>query len=190
MSGTEAVLHGWMNQVLNIRRFRPDPVPAEARAALLEAFRLGPSAANVQPWELVTVESPGRRAAVAAVTLDPFLSPGSEGAQAWIAEVPLLLAVCLDRPRAQARLGPPGWVQSVQDTFAAIQNLRLTAVALGLSTTLVREFQPAGLAAALGLPFTVEPLALVVAGYGAAAPEFPPRLELRHILHADGWEPT
>jgi 5,6-dimethylbenzimidazole synthase len=180
-------LNGLMNDVLNVRLFRSDPLPPEMQEALLEAFRLGPSSANVQPWELVTVASAERRAAVAGATLDPFLSPGSEGAQGWLVKAPFVVVVCLDRPRAQARVGASGWEQSSQDTFAAIQNLRLTAVRLGLKTAVVREFNGTKLAVALNLPFTVEPLALVASGYSDAILEYPPRLELHQILHQDGW---
>jgi len=178
-----------MNLVLNVRSFSSDPIPAEAEQALLESFRLGPSSANVQPWELVRIEPEAMRQRVIAATLDPFLSPGTEGAQAWIAGAPLLLAVCLDRPRATARIGERGWEQSAQDAFAALQNLRLTAVALGLATAVVREFEPETMQKALGLPFTVEPLCLVAAGRSDSPPEIPPRLPLERILHREGaWE--
>lgn len=180
-------LHQAMNDVLNMRLFRPDPLPAHIEVALLESFRLGPSSANVQPWELVTVESSALRTAVAGATLDPFISPGSEGAQSWLVKAPFVAAVCLDRPRAQARVGAIGWEQSGQDAFAAIQNLRLTAVVLGLKTAVVREFSIPKLQAALRLPFTVEPLALVAAGFSDADLEHPPRLTLPQILHRDGW---
>lgn len=179
-------LHGWMNLVLNVRTFRPDPVPEPAEQALFEGFRLGPSSANIQPWELVRIESEALRARVVGATLDPFLSPGSNGAQGWVAQAPLLVAVCLDRPRASARVGAAGWEQSGQDTFAALQNLRLLAVALGLATSVVREFDPVALKQALGLPFTVEPLCLLAVGYSDAEPEVPPRLPLSLILHREG----
>jgi len=178
-----------MADVLNHRDYAATPLPPEVSETLLEAFRLGPSAANVQPWELVTVEHPQLRAAVAATTLDPFLSPGSAGAQSWLLKAPLVVAICIDRPRAQARVGTPGWEQSCQDAFAAIQNLRLMAAALSLKTAVVREFDRAKLGAALGLPFTVEALALVAAGFSGAALERPPRLEMAQLCHRDGWTP-
>jgi 5,6-dimethylbenzimidazole synthase len=182
-----AALLALMNDVLNVRLFRPEPLPDEVVEQLLDAFRLGPSSANVQPWELVSVESPACRSAVAAATLDPFLSPGSEGAQSWLLKAPFVVAVCLDRPRAQARVGTAGWGQSCQDAFAAVQNVRLAAAALSLKTAVVREIHTAKLAAALRLPFTVEPLALVAAGYSDATLEQPPRLDLQRMLHRDGW---
>lgn len=182
-----AYLHTLMNDVINVRVFRPEPVPTEAVSEVLEAFRLGPSSANVQPWELVTVESADLRAAVAAATLDPFLTPGTEGAQGWLLKAPFVVAVCLDAARARARIGGPGWAQSCQDTFAAIQNARLTAAALGLKSTVLREFNRVKLTEALRLPFTLEPLALLAAGYSDTPLEHPPRLALNRIVHRDGW---
>lgn len=185
MSVEIETMHQWMSLVLNVRIFKPDPVPAALEEALVESFRLGPSSANVQPWELIKVESEAFRKRVVGATLDPFLSAGTEGAQAWLTQVPLLLAVCLDRPRATARLGAIGWEHSQQDTFAALQNMRLQAIALGLGTTVIREFQPAAMQKALSLPYTVEPLCLLAVGFAGNPPEVPPRLPLELIYHRE-----
>jgi 5,6-dimethylbenzimidazole synthase len=48
----------------DVRRFRPDPLPAGALERLIETACLAPSVGLSQPWRFVTVEDPGRRAAV------------------------------------------------------------------------------------------------------------------------------
>jgi uroporphyrin-III C-methyltransferase / precorrin-2 dehydrogenase / sirohydrochlorin ferrochelatase len=48
----------------DVRRFRPDAVPDLLVTALLELADLAPSVGNSQPWRIVQVISPGRRAAV------------------------------------------------------------------------------------------------------------------------------
>lgn len=177
-----------MADVVNVRSFRPEPVPREVVDDLLDAFRLGPSAANVQPWEIITVDNEEQRRQVVEATLDPFLSPSSVGGQVWVAQAPFLAVLCLDRKRAEARVGAPGFVGSVGDAYAALQNLRLLANALGLRTAVVKEIDPSRLAQVMGLPWTVEPIALVAAGYSDAVLERPPRFEIPDFVHRGGWK--
>ena len=50
----------------DVRRFRPDPLPSGVLDELLRLMTLAPSVGNSQPWRLVTVDDPERRAAIAA----------------------------------------------------------------------------------------------------------------------------
>ncbi len=45
----------------SIRRFKPDPVPAEAIEKIIEVARWAPSGFNMQPWEFVVVQKPELR---------------------------------------------------------------------------------------------------------------------------------
>jgi nitroreductase len=47
-----------------IRKFLPKAVPAGLLTRLVEAARLAPSAANVQPLEFVVVDAPAKRAEI------------------------------------------------------------------------------------------------------------------------------
>jgi nitroreductase len=181
-------LKSLMNEVVNVRAFRPDPIPDEVKEELLDAFRLGPSSANIQPWEIVLVDGAEMRQQVIETTLDLLLTPTSGGGQAWVAQAPFLAVLCLDRTRAEARMGAAGFVSSVGDAYAALQNLRLTANALGLRTATVKEIDPSRLAQVLGLPWTVEPIALIAAGYSDAVIEIPPRFTLKDFVHREGWK--
>jgi 5,6-dimethylbenzimidazole synthase len=48
----------------DVRRFRPDPLPAGTLARLIETACLAPSVGLSQPWRFVIVEDPARRQAV------------------------------------------------------------------------------------------------------------------------------
>jgi 5,6-dimethylbenzimidazole synthase len=50
----------------DVRRFRPEPVPADVLDGLLGLASLAPSVGLSEPWRFVIVEDPGRRAAVRA----------------------------------------------------------------------------------------------------------------------------
>lgn len=171
-----------MNDVVNSRLFKPDPVPPALLGEVLEAFRLSPSLANTQPWEVVVVGH-SQRQAVAGATLDLMMTPGAFGGQGWVAGVPALLAICVDRPRAEGRIGKRGYALGAQDTFAAVQNARLMAVAVGLKSAICKEVDPDRLRQALGLPWNVDPLWLLALGYSDAALEYPPRLKRVHFVH-------
>lgn len=58
-----AALMRWRRDV---RRFRSDPVPEDALARALQAFTLAPSVGLSEPWRVLRVESPDRRAACLA----------------------------------------------------------------------------------------------------------------------------
>lgn len=162
-----------MTDVVNVRRWRPDPVAEGDLAQLLVAFGAAPSTG--QPWELLRLESSSAKQAAVSATLEPLMTPGTEGAQGWLAEAPVVLAVCAEIRRATARLGQAGRLIALQEVGAAIQNLRLMANNLGLRTGVVREFVPDRVREALGLEWFLEPVALVAIGYSEVYLEYPPR---------------
>ena len=165
-----------MTDVVNVRRWRQDPVPDDILEKLLQAFRVGPSTG--QPWEMLRLESPEAKDAAISATLEPLMTPHSEGAQRWLADAPVLIAVCLEMRRAMARLGAAGRGHALQDVGSALQNLRIMANALGLRTGVVREFDAERMREALGLSWFMEPVALIAVGYSDSYLEYPPRYSL------------
>ncbi len=165
-----------MADVVNVRRWREDPVAEDLLEKLLQAFRVGPSTG--QPWELLRLESPEAKGAAISATLEPLMTQGSEGAQHWLADAPVVIAVCLEMRRAMARLGAAGRSHALQDVGSALQNLRIMANALGLRTGVVREFDPERMREALGLSWFMEPVAIIAVGYSDSYLEYPPRYSL------------
>ncbi|WP_312113030.1 nitroreductase family protein [Brevibacillus reuszeri] len=171
-----------MNTIINVRSYQELSVPEQALEDVLYAFSLGPSLANTQPWELLMVKRSDEREQLIASTLDPFLSPGSLGAQAWIKSAPVIVVVMIEKRRALVRLGERGEIFAIQDTFCAIQNARLTAAVHGLSTSVIREFDPHILQKNLELPWYIEPVAILTIGYSEEEKEIPPRLTVAEII--------
>lgn len=125
-----------------LRRFRPDPVPEDVLFQLLDAAIRAPSGQNAQDWRFVIVrdravkermqrwaEEAWRRYATRFPDLDALprsqrLSLRSvEHLVHHFAEVPVVIVLCGLRGR---HLTPGGSI------FPAVQNLLLTARALGL----------------------------------------------------------
>jgi nitroreductase len=158
--------------------------------SIVEAAAWAPSAANAQPWEIVAVRDPERKVALVRTLLDSHLRPrlGGDERRDWLAHAPVVFVVCLDRLRAKARYGAIGEdFFGVQDTGAAIQNMRLVALELGVQSCLVREFDRQKLAGLLALPEHVEPLILIALGYSQAEAAQLPRLPLDDYYHQEQW---
>jgi nitroreductase len=178
-----------------LRRFRPDPVPDAALERMLAAATRAPSARGAEPWYFVVVRDPALRAAIgadyrraweaalattAAADADrdvrdrPHYARMMRAADALardLGTVPVLIACCLDHAQLGPIAAPGGGLRSpvaaYASIFPAVQNLCLAARALGLGTTLTTlhtAFAPA-LAARLGIPASVEVVALVPVGY-------------------------
>ena len=119
-------------------------------AAILEAARVAPSAANLQPVRLVIVDDEPGRARL------------ERAANAYGA--PLAIIVCADRSRAWRR---PADGKSTADIDASIvaDHMMMAATDLGLGTVWICWFDPDALAQAFGLPEHLEPVCILAIGY-------------------------
>ncbi|GAC1311607.1 MAG: nitroreductase [Acidimicrobiales bacterium] len=160
------------------RSFLPDAVPAPLLTTVLEAATFAPSAENRQPWVFVIVRDEEdrhyigelmRRAwdngakAYSARRLPPgLLEDVDRGATGGVGAAPVLVVACADTDGSH-----PSVVAA--SVFPAVQNLLLAASAVGLGsalTTLAVAFG-SDLQARLGLPPSVQPLAVVPLGWPA-----------------------
>jgi nicotinate-nucleotide--dimethylbenzimidazole phosphoribosyltransferase len=149
----------------DVRRFRPDPVPADVLERVLAAAHAAPSVGHSQPWRFIVVEAAQLRERAAlmadgqrlkqAALLDPdsarhLLDLQLEG----IREAPLGVVVCCDRRTdAAGVLGRATYPDAdIWSCVCAIENLWLAARAEGLGVGWVTLFEPADLAALLQLP--------------------------------------
>lgn len=171
-----------MNEIVNVRKFKDQEVASSDLTLLLEAFRHGASTANQQPWEILVLTKEQKEKLV-EVTLDPFYKAGSSPGQPWIKDAPVVLLITLEERRVKARVGDIGIQVNEQDTFGAIQNLRLMAEFVGLSTATVREFDCEKTITILKLPFNFKPFAIIALGYSEEEKEYPPRLAISEFVH-------
>lgn len=156
----------------SIRRFRPDPVPAEVLRQLVEAACWAPSAGNLQPWRFYVVTDPAAKQALAAAA-----------AQEFVAMAPAVIVVCAVPERSASRYRDRGrLLYCLQDTAAAAQNLLLAATAMDLGACWVGAFREDEVARGLGLPPGERPVVLVPVGYPAASPQPPRRRSLEEVV--------
>mgnify|MGYP002476278835 CR=1 FL=1 len=74
-------------------------------ARVLEAAKWMPSAANLQPWEVVVVRERDTKERVVQATLDPFMRDEPDMRPLWLKEAPVLLVFCVDIKRVRTRYG-------------------------------------------------------------------------------------
>lgn len=149
----------------DVRRFRPDAVPAGTFERLVEIASLAPSVGLSQPWRFVLVEEPRRRQAVrdnfAAANAEALASYADERARlyatlklAGLDKAPVQFAAFADRDTAQgAGLGRRTMPEMIEySAVAAMNTLWLAARAEGLGLGWVSILDAAALSALLEVP--------------------------------------
>lgn len=136
-----------VKQRKSVRSYLSTPVSEDAILSVLQAARLAPSAANVQPWHFIVVRSTEKRAAI---------SRGCRYGK-FLAQSPVIIVACGDGEAS------PNW--HTVDTAIATEHLVLAATALGLGTCWVGSFNRQAIHELLKLPENYEIVALVALGY-------------------------
>jgi nitroreductase len=141
----------------SVRSYRPDPVPDHLLAAVLEAGRLAPTAANRQPIRILVVHTAGREAELRRVY---------DGE--WFVAAPLVLCVCAVPGEAWRRTMYDGRSHADVDATIVMDHLVLAAADLGLGTCWIAAFDPAAAREVLGIPPEGEPMLFTPLGFPAA----------------------
>ncbi|MGI8904344.1 MAG: nicotinate-nucleotide--dimethylbenzimidazole phosphoribosyltransferase [Solirubrobacteraceae bacterium] len=176
----------------DIRRFRPDDVPADVLTRVLEAAHRAPSVGLMQPWRLIVVRSLATRTEIRRLAqrerlrqagrfderARQFLDQKIEG----VVDAPLGIVVCCDHGDPDAEVLGRGTIPEtdVYSTACAIENLWLAARAEGLGVGWVSFYRPDDLRDLLGIPPRADPIAYLCLGWPDERPERPG-------LEAAGW---
>ena len=140
----------------SVRSYRADiPVEEEKLHYVLDCASLAPSAVNFQPWKFVVLQSADAKAG---------LYPSYD--RPWVREAPVVVVCCADHAQSWKRRSD-GKDHADVDVAIAVEHLCLAAAEQGLGTCWVCNFDAEGLKAALHLPATLEPVAIVPLGYPA-----------------------
>ena len=166
---TSAPLHDLLAGRWSPRSFDPEyQVSEESIAALLEAARWAPSAANLQPRRFVVA----RRGSDAFQAVTDALS---EGNRPWAPNASLfVVAIALTDDGKGTRYR---WAE--YDAGQAIAHLTVQAHALGLHVHPMGGFDPEALARAFDLPEGADPISVNAIGAAAHADLLPERYRSR-----------
>jgi nitroreductase len=193
-----------------IRRLKPDPVPDELIARLIEAATMAPTGGNRQNWAFLVIRDQAFRERLGEWYLDAWnrsygalpddararfdramqrVYRSAEHLAHHLAEAPVLVLVCArEAPPADA----PQFVSASHygSIFPAVQNLLLAARGLGLGAALttLHKFHEAEVKALLGIPEGVETVALVPVGYPRGRYGPAKRRPSGEVTHSERWD--
>ncbi len=178
-----------------IRRFKPDPVPDSVLRRLLTAATFAPSAHNLQPWRFVVLRDAALKRRLGEALTDRMRrdmrarnAPEDEiearvaRSLRRLAEAPVVVLLCRDVTVVRAE-EPQEHTMAVQSVALAGGTLLLAAHAGGLGANWIcwPLYAPQETRAALGLPSSWEPQAMILLGYPAEEPAPPPRTPIDDI---------
>ena len=159
----------------SVRAYKSDPVEEEKLQQVLEAARLSPTAANLQAYRIIVIQTKGREA-----ELKRIYKP------AWFTQPPLVLCVCA--------LPEAAWVRKYDgkdfsdvDASIVMTHIILAAANAGLGTCWIGAFDPEAAREVLGLPDDVEPAAFTPLGYPADQLGAKGRKPLSELVRYERW---
>lgn len=146
----------------SVRRYQDRPVEPEKLQAIVEAFRLAPSASNSQPWTLIIVDDPPLKDKVARATFSPTITFNR-----FAPEAPVIAVLTVEKPRLITQIG--GWMKQREfpliDIGIAAEHFCLQATDLGLGTCLLGWFDEKVIKQLLNIPRSTRVALLITLGY-------------------------
>jgi nitroreductase len=140
------------------RKYAPAKVEQEKLDIILEAGRVAPTGANRQPQRLIVVRSQEGMERLARCTRD-------FGA-------PCAVIVCADTGEAWTRKYDGKTIGDI-DASIVTDHMMLAAASLGLDTLWICMFKPEAVREEFRLPEHVEPVNILLIGYGIGTPADP-----------------
>jgi nitroreductase len=158
----------------SVRKYKPDQVEDDKLEAVLEAARFAPTAVNKQPFQLIVIETKGKKEELKRIYHAD-----------WFSQAPLVICACALPLEGWTRRDGKNYTEV--DTTIAMDHLILTAASLGLGTCWVAAFDLEAAREVLYIPKDVVPLVFTPLGYPADELGPKKRKELEEIVRYEGW---
>lgn len=134
----------------SVRSFDPRQIEEEKMNRILQAGQAAPTAANMQPQQIIVVQSEEALAAMRSVTPYTF-------------KAPTIILMCADL--RQAWRGADGFNSAHVDTAIVLTHMMLQAWDEGIGSCWVRGFDKRLMQQVFGLPDYLEPVSILPLGY-------------------------
>jgi nitroreductase len=151
----------------SVRKYMSRAIPDDDLRTILEAGRQAPSAANRQPWHFVVVREDGQRRRLAEAC----------SGQMWLADAGAIIAG-IGKPDVNEKWYPV-------DVAIALENMIVTATALGYGTCWIGAFEEAKVKEVLGIPEGMRVVALTPVGAPDDKPDRRPRMGMDEFASLD-----
>jgi len=193
----------------DIRSYLPDPVPKEILERILHAAHLAPSVGFMQPWNFIVisdrniqnklyqvVEKERLRASANYDDLkqDHYLRLKLEG----LLQAPMTICVTNHSGRGGPHVLGRNTIPEtdLMSTACAIENMWLAARVEGIAMGWISIYQKQDIRNILGIPDSVDPVALLTIGYTSHFPDIPvlervgwaKRLDLKGLVFQNQWD--
>jgi len=190
-------------------QFKPDPVPDDVLARVLQAAHHAPSVGFMQPWNFIVIKSPEVRQNIH----DGFIEANEEASNMFakekqvayrslklegILESPLNICITCDRSRSGDVVLGRTHIKTMDlySTVCAVQNFWLAARAEGLGVGWVSIIKEKALHDALNIPEEIVPIAYLCVGYVSEFKKKPDletagwrkRMPLEELIFFDQWQ--
>ncbi|GEM_PF-305315 len=170
----------------SVRQYTDREVTDEQVLTLLEWAHSAPSAGNLRPWEFIVIRDREQLKRICGTT---FFSNSEDSNihQDWMLTAPVTIAVCADEEKIGGRYGKTSIFEQIKylDCSAAVENILLGAVELGLSGCYMCGFRTEELRRVLSLPKNVTPVALIPIGYEAKKTPRRQRVPVKELIHRE-----
>jgi nitroreductase len=110
--------------------------------------------------------------------------------QPWITESGILIVVCSDDYYIESEYGERGRIYARQQAGAAIENLLLKIVDLGLSACWVGAYSDEIVKHILNIPQHIQVEAIIPVGYESGKTPKKPKRSLESVIYWETWEKT
>lgn len=184
----------------SIRKYLPREIPLELVDRVIEAARWAPSAHNAQPWRFFVIRKLEIKEKLAREMAERFqqdlekdglpkelVADGATASFVRFSTAPVIIMACVDMSQMDRYPDPfrqkAEEVMATQSLAAALQNLLLSAAAVGLGGCwfCAPLFCPEIVKKIIGIPDHFIPQGLITLGYPDEVPDPPPRLPLDEI---------
>ena len=168
---------GFLAHRSSVRDFIDETLTGEETEFILDCASTGPSAGNLEAWDVVVVTEEDARSALAEAAYD----------QEHIARASTVFVVCANYVRSMSRYGERGILYAVQDATIACTYMMLAAHARKLHSCWTGAFDEDAVREVLGLPQHIRPLALLAVGKGHPPQVLTERMAVGEHVHREQW---
>lgn len=165
----------------SIRSFKSANVSDEKLIKIIEAGIKAPTAGNVQPWRFLITKDKTKIEKVADTTYIGANIDGEKN-QEWIRKAPVIILACIDYHDSVAKYGEQGKKAAVQDVSAALENMILRIVDLGLASCWISGFREKELKKIFQVPDEIEVLAFLPIAYENKYSSSPSKKKLDEVV--------
>jgi nitroreductase len=158
----------------SVRAFKNIPIPEDKINTIINASTKGPSAGNLQSYQIFIVSK---------ISEKEKLAESAHG-QNYICDAPIVLIFCADPIRCNAEYGSRGeQLFSIQDATIACVYSQLAAHNLELSSVWIGSFDEEKVRNILKLKNDLKPVAILPIGFSNETPEITTRKPIDQIIH-------